>query len=417
MNPVLATIKPTPEEQQKVAAATKIFLQKLNQKLPEAEAILGGSGAKGTWLSGNHDLDIFVLFPLKEYSSRSAELPQLLEKSLKQAFPKQEFQRIHGSRDYFQAVYERFNIEIVPILKITKAEQAINITDISPLHTRWVQKRPTKVKDEIMLAKQFCKANEFYGAESYIGGFSGYVLEIIVSHYGSFEKMLRASVKWKNGDVIDVEQLYPKKNALFHLNQSKVRSPLIVIDPVDKNRNAAAALTEEKWLLFRKRAAEYLKKLSPSFFEKKKLNLDSWKKEVQSRAHHGVWIDLNLAEGKEDVIGVKIVKAMEFIRKELSPFAVVDAHWVWDKRQQASLCFESKISQRPVEEIKAGPPLAMKEFVADFKKKNKNTFVEKDRIMAKIKITQTSLEDNLPLILKKDYLADKIVGVKRITFV
>ncbi|MBI2102371.1 CCA tRNA nucleotidyltransferase [Candidatus Woesearchaeota archaeon] len=417
MNPILTTIKPIPEEQQKVAAVTQLFIKRLNSKLSVAEAILGGSGAKGTWLSGNHDLDIFVLFPLKEYSSRSAELSQLLEKSLKQAFPKLEFQRIHGSRDYFQVVYEKFNIEIVPILKISRADQAVNITDISPLHTRWVQKQPVKVKDEIMLAKQFCKANEFYGAESYIGGFSGYVLEIIVSYYGSFEKMLRASLKWKNGEVIDVEKAYPKKNALFHLNQSKIRSPLIVIDPVDKNRNAAAALTEEKWLLFRRKAAEYLKKPSPSFFEKKKIDRDSWKEAVRSHSHHGVWIDLNLAEGKEDVIGVKIVKAMEFIRKELSPFVVVDARWAWDKKQRASLFIELERATRAVEEIKPGPPLSMKEYVADFQKKNKNTYVEKGRIMAKVKISQTSLEDNLRSILKKEYLADKIKSLEKTTFV
>ncbi len=418
---VIDLIKPTPAEKKKVAAAAKLFLQRLNSKLKDAQAVLGGSGAKGTWLSGNHDLDIFVLFNFKKYASRSAELSPLLEKSLKKAFPESIIQHVHGSRDYFQLAAEGFihgfNIEVIPILAITKAEQAVNITDVSPLHTRWVRRQPPLIKDEILLAKQFCKANSCYGAESYIGGFSGYVLEILVSYYSSFEKLLRASLKWKKREVLDVENYYPKKDALFHLNQSKIRSPIIVIDPVDKNRNAAAALSEEKWLLFQKKAREYLKKPIPEFFQKKELNIQQWKQSLQQRSHCGVWLDLKLPEGKEDVVGVKLLKTLEFLRQELSPFGVVESNWRWDKTEKASLLFELKSAVRPAEEVRTGPPLALREAVASFKNKNKNTYVDKDRIMAKIKIARTSLKDNLSEVLKKEYLTEKIRTVERVFFV
>ncbi|MBI4151413.1 nucleotidyltransferase domain-containing protein [Candidatus Woesearchaeota archaeon] len=166
MNSYLPVIKPTPEEQKRVAAATDSFIQKLSPHLDSATAVLGGSGAKGTWLSGNHDLDIFVLFPLRQYASKSMELSTFLEKSLRRAFPRLKINRINGSRDYFQMEYQGFNLEIVPIFKITTATQAVNITDVSPLHTRWVRKQPQKVKDQILLTKQFCRAAGVYGAES-----------------------------------------------------------------------------------------------------------------------------------------------------------------------------------------------------------------------------------------------------------
>lgn len=417
MNSILTIIKPSPEEQKRVSLVTRTFLEKLNKKLKNATALLGGSGAKGTWLSGNHDLDIFVLYPKQTYASRSEELSNFMEKSLKLAFPKQELRRVHGSRDYFQMSFDGYSLEVVPILKITKPEQAVNITDISPLHTKWVKRQPAKIKDEILLAKQFCKAHRFYGAESYIGGFSGYVLEILVSYYGSFEKLLRASQRWRKRDVIDIEKHYPKKDACFQLNQSKIISPLIVIDPVDKNRNAAAALSEEKWDFFRKKAADYLKNPASSFFEPKKVTLDSWRKEIQELGRHGVWLDLSLPEGKEDVVGVKMVKALKFISQELSPFWVLSSGWIWDKRLSASLHVEVKSKFRPSEEIKIGPPLHLSEFVADFKKKNKNAYVENDRIKAKIKISQVTLEENIKVILGKSYFTEKIMRVKGITLV
>ncbi|MBI4151412.1 hypothetical protein HY496_00435 [Candidatus Woesearchaeota archaeon] len=224
-------------------------------------------------------------------------------------------------------------------------------------------------------------------------------------------------MKWKPGEVIDIENHYPKGNALFHLNKSKVRSPLIVIDPVDKNRNAAAALSKEKWALFQKNAAAYLKKPSSAFFEKKIVTVDGWKKNVRTAGEHGVWIDLLLLPGKEDVVGVKLVKALDYVVKELSPFTVLSSGWTWDKSTQASLHIEVKTDHRPQEEIKMGPPLALTSFVTDFKKKNKNTYVEKGRIVAKIKISKTLLHEVIASILKKEYIQEKIQSVQGITVV
>src|SRR3989338_2485664 len=191
-NSVLQSIKPSKREQKETKETIAEFLQKLNKNLPAAKAILGGSGAKGTWLAGNHDVDIFVLFNYKKYKEQSTHLSLLLEPVLRKTFPKIAFVRLHGSRDYFQMDYNHLHFEIVPILAITKAEEAKNITDISPLHTKWVNKHSSKLKEDILLAKQFLKANRLSGAESSLSGFSGYVVEIVIIYYGSFEQFLNA---------------------------------------------------------------------------------------------------------------------------------------------------------------------------------------------------------------------------------
>ena len=62
MQEVLDKIKPSKEEQVQFKKVVTQFIKQLNSKLNNAKAILGGSGAKDTWLSGSHDIDIFVQF-------------------------------------------------------------------------------------------------------------------------------------------------------------------------------------------------------------------------------------------------------------------------------------------------------------------------------------------------------------------
>src|SRR3989344_5685574 len=415
---VLQKIKPGKDEQKKFSTATASFLKSLNAALgKDGTAILGGSGAKGTWLSGNHDVDVFVLFDYKKYVDRSAELSALLEAALQKAFPKISIERLHGSRDYFQLWYQGLMFEIVPIIKISKAEQARNITDISPLHSAWVNKNAAKIKDEIRLLKQFCKANNLYGAESYIGGFSGYVLEILTAQYGSFEKVLKATQRWKEKDVVDPSKFYPTKElALFHINTSKLQSPLIVVDPVDKSRNAAAALSMEKFLLFKELAKKYLQKPAEEFFVKEKITLASLQQKYKGKGTL-VFVIVVPTEGKEDAVGGKLLKVFEFLREKMHAFGLVHGGWTWDKGQEVLFYFVAKKKELPSEEIRVGPPLKLKEYVEDFKKKNKNTFEEKGRMMAKVKVENPKLKDFVNALLKNEYVTERVEKIKKMEVV
>ena len=276
MQNVLNKIIPSTVEKKNYTEIANTFIKKLQKNLPTAKIILGGSAKKGTLISGNHDIDLFVAFNLKKHLNDN--LTEILEKAIKKSFPKLAISKLHGSRDYFQTTYHDYTLEIVPILKITKAEQAQNITDISPLHAQWVNKKATaKVKDDIRLLKQFCKANKLYGAESFISGFSGYVLEILTIHYGSFKKVLQSATKWKKKQIIDPSKFYKKDLALFHINNSKLNSPIIVVDPVDKSRNAAAALSEEKLAIFVRSAKKYLRNPTVELFQVRKINIEKLK--------------------------------------------------------------------------------------------------------------------------------------------
>ncbi len=411
MKDVMKRIVPSVQQRKNFEQVTKFFLKKLERSCIGAKPILGGSGAKDTWLSSSHDIDIFVVFDYAKFSEKSNQLSDLLEKYLKKSFPKLKVTRLHGSRDYFQVKFCDFVFEMVPILKIKKAQDAINITDISPLHSLWVNKKDNRIKNEIRLAKQFFRANRLYGAESYLAGFSGYVLEILIVYYGSFEKLLKASQKWKKQEIIDVEKYYPKGNALFHINRSKTVGPLILVDPVDKTRNAAAALSFEKVELFKKKAKSYLKDKSEDFFVEKTLDLTELAKKKGKK--HLVIIEIKVKRGKRDVIGSSLVKAFNYLKRELDIFGLVKSDWEWQK--DVIFYFYVKEKELPKFELRKGPPVALKEYAKNFRKKHKNCSVKKDHLEAKIKRKFPVLEDFVKNLLKNDYFKGKIGKVVKVS--
>ncbi len=410
---VLSNIKPSHKEKEQTRKTVELFLKRLQANVKDATVLLGGSGAKDTWLSGNHDVDVFVLFDYQKFSNKSMELSNLLEAALSKAFPDSKLSRVHGSRDYFQLIYKNLNMEVIPILKLSQAQQAKNITDVSPLHSIWVNKHTKKLKDEIRIAKQFLKANNLYGAESHIMGLSGYVVEILIAHYGSFEKLLKACQSWKLKQVIDVEQYYPRKDALFHLNQSKTQSPLIVIDPVDKSRNAAAAFSLEKFQLLQQKAKEYLQRPNISFFEKKQLSLELLKKEAQQQKANLIYIEIAPLPGKEDVVGAKLLKVFHYLQEKLASFGIVQRGW--ELQQEAKFYFMLSQKELPLIEVRPGPPLSLKEHVDHFKKEHKDTFVNEGKIHANVKVPYPQLEDFVSHVLKDKYVKERVKRIIKVS--
>ncbi|HLC20225.1 MAG TPA: hypothetical protein VJK72_04860, partial [Candidatus Nanoarchaeia archaeon] len=286
----------------------------------------------------------------------------------------------------FLTYQDRFVFEVVPIRAIKKAEDAANITDVSPLHAAWVKKKSTeKICDDIRLAKAFCKAQRMYGAESYISGFSGYVLEILIIHYGSFEKFLKAAAGWREGTIIDYSHWYKNaQDVLLSINKAKLQSPLIVVDPVDKTRNAAAALGIEKWLLLKKKSAQFLRKPSARFFTKTKMTIDMLKKKT------GVWIEFSSPKGQHDKVGAQIVKTFEHVKKNLLGFGMIAANWEWDDK--VVFWFVVKTKKRPSSVLRKGPPLEMKEHVQQFMKKHKKIVKKNGHAWAQVKQAATLKE-------------------------
>ena len=403
---VIKEVKPSRDYEKEVLSKVDSIINKINKKLRDGKAILGGSGAKGTWLK-TFDADIFVKFKYSKYKDKSKELSDILEKVLKKIFKKKI--RLHGSRDYFQLKQGNFTFEIIPILDIKNSGEAKNITDVSPLHAKFVLKHK-KLQDEIRLVKQFCKAQDVYGAESYIMGFSGYICEILTIYYGSFLNLAKKAAKWKDKEIIDVKGYYKRKDIFRELNKSKLVSPLIVVDPVQADRNAAAALSFENFNKFREACRKFLKNPSKKFFIKEEFSIDKIKEKNKNKKT--VFIEVVPLKGKKDVVGCKILKALEFIDKELvkNDFKVFSYGWDWDKRAIFYFVLDKKVLPREIKKI--GPPLRAKEHVSKFKKKHKKTFVKGNRIFALDKRKFRNPEGLVKSLFNNKYLKNKIKNIK-----
>lgn len=395
---VLKQIKPSKKEEQQIKELVQQILKKI--KIKDAKAVLGGSGAKGTWLRNTYDTDIYVQFNPKKYKDKN--ISKILYKELKKKFKKVEV--LHGSRDYFRIFKEDFTIEIVPILDIKKAEDAANITDVSPLHAEWVKKH--NKGDEIRLAKAFCRAQSCYGAESYIQGFSGYVLEILTIKYGSFENLMRAAAKWKAKEYIDVEK-HGKK-----LNKAKTYSPLILIDPVQGDRNAAAALNKKNYQKFIQSAQSFLKHPAKEFFEKKEVTIEELKKKSEGKKL--LLLQVKPVKGKEDVIGAKLLKTLEYLKKQLklNDFKIYDYNWKWD--ETALFWFIMDAELLPETKEHQGPKLSQTKHVEKFKIKNKNhkIYEKNGRVYAEIPRTYRTPEGLIEELIKDFNVRKRVKEIK-----
>ncbi|MBI4144846.1 nucleotidyltransferase domain-containing protein [Candidatus Woesearchaeota archaeon] len=394
---VLTQLLPRPEDHH-VVYEVDAFLTKLGQQLRknriDAKPVLGGSFAKDTWLTGDYDVDVFVAFDLRH---KERNLSDMLAKALKPW----RVDRVHGSRDYFQ-IKGRINYEIIPVLAIKKSSDAQNVTDFSPKHVAWVNTQGRKLKDDIRLLKKFCKAQRVYGAESYIRGFSGHVVDILIIHHGGFLKLLKAATKWHPKTILDHNNAY-KGKALLVLNESKIQGPLVLIDPVQPDRNAAAALTQENYDKFIAAAKAFLTRPSPSFFTEKKPDFDVLKKKG------AVLVHTKTVREKEDVAGTKMVKAFEFLKQRLlkNEFHLVDTGWNWDKKATGTFWFLTKEKTLPSTMKREGPPVKLEKNAKEFRKKYKRVKSVKGRLVAIVAREFRTPQAVVKAHLKDDYLKDK----------
>jgi len=404
-------ISPDKEIVDNINQVSKEFIAELRKRLKKkkigADVFIGGSLPKGTLIKKNkYDIDVFVRFSGK-YKDKD------LSKVLGSALPKAA-KRVHGSRDYFQLIIKGIIMEIVPVLKISKPTQAENITDLSYFHVNYVLKQIKKNKklaDEIKLGKAFCYAQDCYGAESYIHGFSGYGLELIISHYGSFEKFLKEIIKAKKKIVIDDSKFYKKQDILKEMNEAKIKSPIVLVDPTFKQRNALAGLNDFTFEKFKNAARNFLKKPSEEFFRRKDI-----KKEL-TKKHKSKLITVAVKTSKQagDIAGTKSKKFFEFFLYKLKRNFVIKMS-EFDYDEKANVASLYLVLDKKKDEVICGPFAENKKNVVRFKKAHKKTYIKNKRVCVKIS-HKMSFKDWFKIFSKKEKniikeMSIKMLGVK-----
>ncbi|MFH1588331.1 MAG: CCA tRNA nucleotidyltransferase [Candidatus Diapherotrites archaeon] len=271
-------INPSKKEQEEEKQFSEKIIQKIKKLNPKIDVVLAGSVSRQTHVKGDRDIDVFVLF---DESVSKEEFKKEGLRIGKQILKGHEWEKAYSQHPYIRGKIEGFEIEIVPGYKIKENSLIKSAVDRTPLHTKYIiGKLNEKQKDEVRLLRQFLKGINCYGAELKSNSMPGYLVELLILNYGSFEKTIKAVSEWKEGEIIDLEGRIEGE-----IKKKKFDNPLIVIDPVDENRNVASALSHNQFARFIAASRAFMKNPSEKFFfeHKRKLMNEKKAKEILNK--------------------------------------------------------------------------------------------------------------------------------------
>lgn len=367
LEPVLKKIKPSQHEEERVKKFASQILH-TSKVISGLDAAIVGSIGKFTWLSGDHDVDVFIIFP------KSTTREELEKKGLE--YGKRIVEELGGKwrikyaeHPYTHAVISGFDVDIVPCYRIQKGEHIISAVDRSPLHLQYVLDHMSpRMQDEARLLKQFCKAANVYGSDAKNLGFSGYICELLIIYYQTFAAVMRAASVWSAPHVVDI---------IGSADKTKFRDqPLIIVDPVDKERNAAAVVSADNFLRFMTAARQFIAKPNGTFFTIKPTTplSASQMKYLQNRGTQFIAVSFNRPDVIDDVLYPQLRRALARMEGLLhhNEFSALRAYEFAGRR--CYLIFELEVFNLPPVNNQEGPPVFSKQHSAEFinKYKGKN---------------------------------------------
>ena len=318
------------------------------------ELEFGGSYAKDTWLAQDADIDIFVRFK----NSTSEEKFEKISKQIGfEALKKYSPYVRYSEHPYVEAKIKGTKINVVPFYDVKLGEWK-SAADRSSFHTKFMVKSLTpKMKTEVRILKTFLKSNGIYGAEIAKQGFSGYVSEVLILHFGSFENVIKS-----------ISEI--KENQIIGSTRNKFETPIVIIDPIDSSRNLAAAISNENLGKFTLIARSFREKPKPEFFKDKKFEI--------SKKH---WENLlvlkfDFKPRSPDIIWGQIKRTTSSLstQLELGGFKVLKNKSYTDQQKEAYLFFLLESITIPQIYQKKGPEFFRKNDSKSFISKNfKNT--------------------------------------------
>ncbi len=357
---ILQKITPTKADYAKVAALTKSLEQEIRlacqQEGVKATVRAEGSVAKDTWLSDSLDIDIFMRLPTSIPRKSLGDIGLKIAK--KAAGDAEQLERF-AEHPYLEIFIDGHRVDIVPCYD-TKPGQWQSATDRTPYHTDYIKTHLDKqLLGEVRLLKKFMQGINVYGAEIKVGGFSGYLCELLIMKYGSFTETVHAFARYNRRVVIDLEDFYADREKELSL---LFPEPLVIVDPVDKGRNVASAVQLQKLYTFIGASRAFLKKASQDFFYPPTpmvLSAQALKNQLSSRGSSIVFLVMGELKAVPDVLWGQLFKSKRSLRTllELNDYNILkDA--VWSNEKTLSV-FIFELEERTLPDIKKhlGPPI------------------------------------------------------------
>ncbi len=339
-----------------------------------AEVRLDGSVAKDTWLRDYADVDIFMRVSpqLTKEQLREVCLP-IARKALR---PYKIVERF-AEHPYIESIVElgksrKLRVNVVPCYKVEKGNW-LSATDRSPYHTEYMRQRLTQPqRDEVRLLKAFMRGIGSYGADIKTGGFSGMLCETLIVSRGEFQKVVEDFMQWPQNQFVDVENYYEGRGEEVH---RIFREPLVVIDPVDKGRNLAAAVRQDQLWNFVAACRYFATKPTPALFFEPKLKPlapTEYRKLIRSHGSTILCVVVGRIDAVVDILWSQLYKTERALVNllENNDFKVIrSAAWT-DERSLSIILFELEQGELPKSKRHDGPPVSRLKESASFLEKH-----------------------------------------------
>jgi tRNA nucleotidyltransferase (CCA-adding enzyme) len=375
---VLPLCEPTHSQERriaKVAQEAKTHVDSYVAQLDDVvDVVFGGSFAKGTWLPGHADIDIFVKIKPSVGIEKFEEMGREIgSEALKSYGPKLRY----SDHPYVEVFVKKVRVNVVPCYDVEQGKWQ-SAADRSPFHTRYISSNfDDEKRRQARLLKKFLKSVGIYGAEISTEGFSGYVSEVLVIKYSSFENLLRAAADWQERQII----------AVSDYDSDFVRvsnSPVIIIDPVDSRRNLGTAISPESVAKFMLAARKFLEKPSLDFFKEGK-----YRRGTIKLLPNVLVVEFSHEKKSPDIIWGQLKRSLSAIAKqlELAHFEVLRSSCVTDEKSSAALAFLLESITLPPYTKRKGPEVFRRKDTASFlsnRKKPLASWVDREMRIAMV---------------------------------
>ncbi len=365
------------------------------------EVIVGGSFAKGTWLE--NDIDYFIMI---ESTVERKEFEEIGKSVGFYALRKYKPYLRYSEHPYVEGIVDGIRINIVPCYKVEKNKWK-SAADRSPFHTIFMQSSLNDyLKGQVRVLKKFLKSIGIYGSQISVSGFSGYVTEVLVLKYGSFRNVLQTFADLKPNYIISLESLNEKATGKFD-------SPIIIIDPIDSNRNLGAAISSECLAKFVLASRLFLNEPSIEFFKRPR---KSSSKIINSFKSNLLIIEFKIQERSPDILWGQLKRKLASISKQLenARFKIIKKICFTDEREHAVFIFIIEFTNLPKLNLNLGPEIFRKNETNSFiKKRGKSSIMlwtDDVRIVSIEERKKTSIKEHASQIIQKDIESGSRMG-------
>jgi tRNA nucleotidyltransferase (CCA-adding enzyme) len=408
---VAKKIVPSDQERDKMDRLSQTIQREIEVVLAsseiQAKVSPQGSFARDTWLSGEADLDLFARFP--STMEREEWARKVLPAMRKHFAPYRVIER-YAEHPFLEFHVSGVRVNIVPSYDVKQGEWK-SATDRTPYHTEFMQTHLTsELRREARLLKKFAKGIGTYGAEIKIGGFSGMLIDTLVLYYQSFMETLRHASSWTKGTLLELgksERIVPPK-------EKDPNVDLVVIDPVDPNRNLAAAVRPDKLWIFVAAGRQFLQDPGLWYFfppEFKPKTRQQFAKRIDNTGHELIAITFKHPLLVPDVLWGQLMKLERSLldmmaRAEFNPYR--SALWS-DETKKSVIIIEVNRTVLPEVRLQKGPPVSKSEDSTSFLERHskardtvRGPWVEADRWIVERKRGILSVRDLIKAAARDD---------------